>query len=190
MAGLVFGVSKDGSQCPLKMRTRLAKFQLSPFPIPCRNIRRASDILPSLQVHRRLSFTRWLIAGLWLTGRSNGVSNGAGAPIRWKRAGYPGGMRKRKPSSKSGIYYVTNPRATRLLRSLRRTLSEINVVGKLRALSTSYGTRNVRTTVEQWHIGKLFPVRSFLPYARLSAPACSSYFKRREKVLLQRRRFL
>ena len=40
------------------------------------------------QSSRRLrSFTRWLIAASSRTGRSNGVSDGAGVPIRWKKSG-------------------------------------------------------------------------------------------------------
>ena len=36
----------------------------------------------------------------------------------------------------------------------------ILVVGTLRVPYTSYGTRSVPTTLEQWHIGKLFLARS------------------------------
>src|ERR1017187_9299937 len=38
----------------------------------------------------------------------------------------------------------------------------ILVVGTLRVPYTSYGTRSVPTTLEQWHIGKLFLARSLV----------------------------
>ena len=76
----------------------------------------ASSALPSetariefAATHPRLlrSFTRWLIGASWRTGRSNGASGGAGVPIRWKKAGSPGEMRRPRPSSKSGTSSAT-----------------------------------------------------------------------------------
>ena len=69
--------------------------------------REASDNFRHKQLHRLRSFTRWLIGASWRTGQSNGASNGAGVPTRWKRVGYPGGMRRPRPSSKSGISFVS-----------------------------------------------------------------------------------
>ena len=72
------------------------------------------------------SFTRSPIEAWWLNGPSSGESDGAGAPMRWKKAGCPGAMRKRRPSSRSGINSVTNRPRARLIRCPRLTPSETN----------------------------------------------------------------
>ena len=45
VGGLVFGVSKDGSQCSMKTRTNPARIRPRPRQLPCRNDPRASDSL-------------------------------------------------------------------------------------------------------------------------------------------------
>jgi hypothetical protein len=124
VAGLAFGLSRDGSQCSMKTRTHPARIRPSPHRLRRRNIPRASNTIRHKPLRLLQFFTPWLIAVSSRIGQSNGASSGAGAPIRWKKVGCPGGMRKHRPLWKSGTKFATILLDNRSSRRLPRAPSE------------------------------------------------------------------
>src|SRR5262245_2581308 len=104
MGGLRFGVSKEGSRCHLRMKTRPAKGWFGRQPPLSRRTVIAPVPVRSNRVLRHLSFIRSLIGVSWLNGRSNGVKNGAAASMPSKTAGCHGATPRLRRLSKFGIY--------------------------------------------------------------------------------------
>ena len=128
VVGLVFGRSKEGSQCSMKKRTKPARGRVTFHRRPRQIMPRALSRRRLLLFRRLRFFTRSLIAAWSQTGPSNGASDGADAPTLSKMAGSPGGTPKHRRLSRSGTRFAIKRQSHHpSSQSLRRAPSTIEL---------------------------------------------------------------